>query len=63
MDVTKDGRRWRIGTADDVAWLADRTTYGLSITTAIPPVFAAYAATRWSTPAGSGPTRTPCHLD
>jgi len=43
MDVTRDGRNWRIGTADDVAWLADQTTHGLSITTAIPPVFGAYA--------------------
>ncbi|MFF4875130.1 hypothetical protein [Micromonospora sp. NPDC000668] len=43
MDVTRDGRSWRIGTVDDVAWLADQTTHGLSITTAIPPVFRAYA--------------------
>lgn len=43
MDVTKDGRSWRIGTADDVAWLAGQTTPGVSITTAIPPVFDAYA--------------------
>src|SRR2546427_12500084 len=43
MDVTKDGRSWRIGTASDVAWLAGHTTQGLSITTAIPPVFDAYA--------------------
>ncbi len=43
MDVTKDGRSWRIGTASDVAWLAGQTTHGFSITTAIPPVFDAYA--------------------
>jgi hypothetical protein len=43
MDVTRDGRSWRIGAADDVAWLAGRTTQGLSITTAIPPIFDAYA--------------------
>lgn len=43
MDVTRDGRDWRIGTAEDVAWLAGRTTLGLSVTTAIPPVFDAYA--------------------
>ncbi|MET8121638.1 hypothetical protein [Micromonospora sp. NPDC005189] len=42
--VTKDGRNWRIGTASDVAWLAGNTTPdGLSVTTAIPPVFDAYA--------------------
>ncbi|MGC5291015.1 hypothetical protein [Micromonospora sp. DT231] len=38
----KDGRRWRIGTAGDVAWLAGHTTTGLSITAAIPQVFEAY---------------------
>ncbi len=43
MDLTRDGRRWRIGTADDVGWIAGQTTSGLSITTAIPPVFDAYA--------------------
>jgi hypothetical protein len=43
MDLTKDGRSWRIGTAGDVAWLAGQTTHGVSITTAIPPVFDAYA--------------------
>src|SRR6266536_5296524 len=43
MDVTKDGRNWRIGTASDVAWVAGHTTQGFSITTAIPPVFDAYA--------------------
>ena len=37
------GGDWRIGTASDVAWLAGHTTHGLSITTAIPPVFDAYA--------------------
>jgi hypothetical protein len=43
MHLTKDGRSWRIGTAGDVAWLAGQTTHGVSITTAIPPVFDAYA--------------------
>jgi hypothetical protein len=43
MDVIKDGRSWRVGTADDVAWLPDRTAHGLSITTAIPPRYDAYA--------------------
>src|SRR5438046_10537098 len=43
MDVTKDGRNWRIGTASDVAWVAGHTTQGFSITTAIPPVLDAYA--------------------
>lgn len=43
MNVTKDGRSWRIGTAAEVAWIAGHTTDGVSITTAIPPVFDAYA--------------------
>jgi hypothetical protein len=43
VEVTRDGRRWRIGTADDVAWLAGQTTHGISVTTAIPAVFDAYA--------------------
>ncbi len=43
VDVTKDGRSWRVGGHDDVAWILGQTTEGLSITTAIPPVFDAYA--------------------
>ncbi|GGM26351.1 hypothetical protein GCM10011608_08830 [Micromonospora sonchi] len=43
MEVTKDGRNWRIGTAGDIAWIAGKTTEGFSITAAIPPVFDAYA--------------------
>jgi hypothetical protein len=42
MEVTKDGRTWRIGTAREVDWIAGRTEAGVSVTTAIPPVFAAY---------------------
>lgn len=42
MEVMKDGRSWRIGTADDVGWLAGQTTPGVSVSTAIPPVFEAY---------------------
>lgn len=45
MDVTKDGRSWRIGTSADVDWIAGRTTSGPTITTAIPPIFDAYATT------------------
>jgi hypothetical protein len=39
----KDGREWRIGTDADVAWIQESTTPGMSIASAIPPVFAAYA--------------------
>ena len=34
---------WRIGSDDDVAWVNAGITRGLSITAAVPPVFAAYA--------------------
>lgn len=43
MEVTKDGRDWRVGTASDVAWIAGQTAEGLSIAAAIPPLFDAYA--------------------
>jgi hypothetical protein len=43
MDVAKDGQCWRIGAMGDVDWLAGQPAPGSSITTAIPPVFDAYA--------------------
>lgn len=42
-NVDRDGRTWRLGTAADVAWIAAGTTIGMAITSAIPPVFDAYA--------------------
>lgn len=39
----KDGRSWRVGTAEEVAWINAGTTPGLGITASIPPVFEAYA--------------------
>jgi len=39
----RDGSTWRIGTDDEVAWIAAGTSIGLTITAAIPPVFEAYA--------------------
>jgi hypothetical protein len=39
----KDNRGWRIGTQPEVAWIQDNTAPGLAITSAIPPVFDAYA--------------------
>ena len=45
MQVSKDGRTWRIGTPAEVSWIAGHTTEGPSITTAIPPIFVAYATT------------------
>jgi hypothetical protein len=44
VDVPKDGRRWKVGTATEVAWIAGRTAHGVSITTAIPRLFDAYAS-------------------
>jgi len=40
---SRDGSTWRIGTDAEVAWIADSTPTGLTITAAIPPVFEAYA--------------------
>jgi hypothetical protein len=39
----RDGSTWRIGTDAEVAWIANGTSVGLTITAAIPPVFEAYA--------------------
>ena len=39
----RDGKSWRIGTQAEVAWIAGHTTPGLTISSAIPPVFEAYA--------------------
>ena len=39
----KDGKSWRIGTHAEVAWIANGVTTGLTITSAIPPVYEAYA--------------------
>jgi hypothetical protein len=38
-----DGSTWRIGTDAEVAWIANGTSMGRTITAAIPPVFEAYA--------------------
>jgi hypothetical protein len=37
------GEQWRIGTDADVAWIQGSTEPGLTIASAIPPVFSAYA--------------------
>jgi hypothetical protein len=39
----KDGRAWRIGGEADVAWIRENTEVSFAITSAIPPVFEAYA--------------------
>jgi len=43
VSVARDGRTWRIGTDAEVAWIVDGTTVTRAITSAIPPVFDAYA--------------------
>jgi hypothetical protein len=40
---SEDGREWRIGGDAEVAWIEENTPSGLKITSAIPPVFEAYA--------------------
>lgn len=40
---TRGGRKWRIGTDAEVAWIAEGTSTSRAITAAIPPVFEAYA--------------------
>ncbi len=41
--VAKDGQEWRVGTGAEVEWIQRATTIGVTITSAIPPVFAAFA--------------------
>jgi hypothetical protein len=43
IGVARDGRTWRVGTDADVAWIKQGTVTGRTITSAIPPVFEAYA--------------------
>jgi len=45
MRRAKDGRSWRIGDSAEVAWIAHGTVPGLTIMSAIPPIFDAYATT------------------
>ena len=40
---SKDGRAWRIGGEAEVAWIRENIEISLAITSAIPPVFEAYA--------------------
>jgi hypothetical protein len=41
--LARDGRTWPLGTDVEVAWIANGTSIGRTITAAIPPVFEAYA--------------------
>jgi hypothetical protein len=40
---SRDGSTWQIGTVADVDWIVKGTSTGLAVTSAIPPVFPAYA--------------------
>lgn len=50
----RDGRAWRIGTDADIAWIVNGTSPGLTITSAIPPVFDALALRAGASGAGAG---------
>jgi hypothetical protein len=39
----RDGHDWRIGGEEEIAWIRDATSAGLTITAGIPPVFDDYA--------------------
>jgi hypothetical protein len=41
--VIRDGRSWLVGAAADVAWIQAATSIGVTIASAIPPVFDDYA--------------------
>jgi len=41
--LARDGNTWCIGTDTEVAWIANGTSIGRTITAAIPPAFEAYA--------------------
>ena len=43
VEIAKDGQSWRIGTNAQIGWIANGTSIDQTITSAIPPVFAAYA--------------------
>src|SRR5450631_2601354 len=43
IERSKDGRSWRIGDAAQISWIEEGTATGLTITSAIPPIFEAYA--------------------
>ena len=43
MVSERDGRTWRIGTDAEVAWITDGTSVDRTITSAIPPIYEAYA--------------------
>jgi len=59
MQMVKHGwRKWRIGTCAQIDWIAKGTTVDPTITSAIPPVFAAYAT--FSEP-GEGSAGTTVH--
>jgi hypothetical protein len=42
-ELARDGQRWRIGAATEVEWINIATEVGVTITSAIPPIFDDYA--------------------
>ena len=43
VELIREGRSWRIGSAQDVGWISGSTMSGTTIGSAIPAVFPAYA--------------------
>ena len=43
VEIARDGQSWRIGTNAQISWIPNGTSIDQTITSAIPPVFAAYA--------------------
>lgn len=41
--LNKDGRKWHIGSRAEITWIEESTESGLTIMSAIPPIFEAYA--------------------
>jgi hypothetical protein len=58
--VRRDGRAWRIGSGAEIAWINGNTTTGLTISSAVPPVFGTYATLELP---GSGDCETAPELE
>ncbi len=53
----RDGRAWRIGDDTEVSWIQGGTSITKAITSAIPPVFDAYATLELPQNSGADPQR------
>lgn len=57
MERVKDGKRWRIGSAADVAWIEGAVDFSTPLL--VPPIFAAYC--RLALPSGHAPGAQAAH--